>query len=189
MGAVLTQQTTWVSAEKALRELKDRGLMSLENLSDAPLEVLEECVRPTGFYRVKARRLRTMARHILEREGGLTEFLSLDAPTLRGRLLDLPGVGFETADSILLYAVGHRFFVVDAYTRRIVGRLGKALPSGYEEARGLLEAELPGDVNDYQEAHALMVELGKRYCRTKPLCASCPLLRLCPHGQRVEGRG
>ncbi len=188
-GALLTHQTAWSGVEKALRRLKDRGLMTVEGLAAAPLAVLEECVMPAGFYRVKARRLQEMARYILHNHDSLREFLSLEAGQLKRRLLGLPGVGFETADAILLYAVGHPVMVVDAYTRRIMRRLGMALPRDYEGARRRLEEELPQGVEGYQEFHALMVELGKRHCRPNPLCTPCPLLDLCPHGMKVVGGG
>ncbi|MEE9237795.1 MAG: hypothetical protein V3U52_08425 [Thermoplasmata archaeon] len=184
-GAMLTQQTTWGSVEVAIRNLKERKLMNLEGLAGAPLEVLEECVRPTGFYRVKATRLQTMARHILYRHGSLSEFLSTEGTRLRQSLLSMSGVGLETADSILLYAVGLPFLVVDTYTRRIMERLGMALPRDYEEARRRLEEAVPRGVESYREFHALMVELGKQYCRPRPRCAPCPLLDLCPHGMKV----
>ncbi len=99
-------------------------------------------------------------------------------------------MGFETADAILLYAAGRPSMVVDAYTRRILQRLGAPLPTAYEEARRRLERELPRSVETFREFHALMVELGKRYCRRRPHCAACPLLDLCPHGLEVtKGAG
>lgn len=188
-GALLTQQTTWKNVKEAIGNLKDRGLLTLEALATTPLNVLEECVRPTGFYRVKASRLRAISARILHDHGTLVRFLSMEPSDLRATLLDLPGVGFETADSILLYAAGHPFLVVDAYTRRIMRRLGMPLHRDYEEARRRLEEELPRNVEAYREFHALMVELGKRYCRPRPLCAPCPLLDLCPHGMKAAGGG
>jgi endonuclease-3 related protein len=188
VGALLTQQTSWRNVEAALRKLKARGLMDVVALATSPLSTIEECVRPAGFYRVKARRLKAMAADVL-RQGGLEALLSAEPWELRGRLLEMQGVGFETADSILLYGVGFPIMVVDAYTRRIMGRLGMPLPRGYEEARRALEDGLPRDVQSYREFHALMVELGKRYCRSTPSCGPCPLLEVCPHGSRVVGGG
>ncbi len=185
VGAVLTQQTTWNSVEVAMERLKEKGLLSLNNLAAAPPAVLEECVRPTRFGRVKARRLRAMATRILKDCGSLRELFSKDSVELRQYLLRLRGIGFETADSILLYAAGRPFMVVDSYTRRIVGRLGMALPSDYEEARLLLQRELPRSVEGYREFHASLVELGKRYCRRNPHCNRCPLQDRCPHGSKV----
>ncbi len=187
VGAVLTQQTSWKSVERALQNLRSRGLLALDTLAGASVEVLEECMRPASFYRVKARRVRAMARSIVQNHGSLDDFLSMEPQQLRESLLRMAGVGFETADSILLYAAGLPFMVVDAYTRRIMQRLGNPLPRHYEEARRSLEETLPLSVHDYQEFHALLVELGKRYCRPKPLCGPCPLQDRCPHGQMVAG--
>jgi endonuclease-3 related protein len=188
VGALLTQQTAWRNVEAAMRNLRARGLMDVAFLAEASPSTIEECVRPAGFYRAKARRLREMAARVLS-HGGLEAFLSADPWTVRQRLLEMPGIGYETADSILLYGVGFPVMVVDAYTRRIMERLGSPLPSGYEDARKWLEERLPRDTREYREFHAVMVELGKRYCRSRPRCEACPLVDLCAHGMRVVGGG
>ncbi len=189
VGALLTQQTTWRSVDVALGRLKERGWLSLEGLAAAPVEKLEDCVKPTGFYRVKTARLQKLATRVLEDYGNVDALLHQEPRDLRQYLLGLDGIGPETADSILLYAAGLPFLVVDTYTRRIVERLGSPLPPGYEAARSCLEGGLPRTVETYREFHAMMVELGKRYCRRNPRCQLCPLLELCPHGQdMVSGR-
>lgn len=184
-GAILTQQSTWVSVQVALARLKQRGLLTLRNLATVPLAVLETCIMPTGFYRLKARRLQTVASRILQDHDSLEKLLSLGSAELRMYLIGLQGIGPETADSILLYAGGRPAMVVDGYTRRIAGRLGRPLPSDYEKAQSLLEVEIQRSVEGYQEFHAMMVEVGKKFCRKDPHCAPCPLLDVCPHGMNV----
>ena len=190
VGALLIQQTTWQSVERALRALEHEGLLPPDALAVASLARIEACIRPTGFYRTKARRIRDMAAHVLRDAASVEAYLARPSEALRGSLLALDGVGEETADAILLYAAGHPTPVVDAYTRRILGRLGMPLPAGYTAAAHALRAQLPNRVADHRRFHALMVELGKEYCRPAPRCAPCPLLELCPHGQAViDGSG
>lgn len=186
VGALLTQQTTWRSVDRALGALKAEGLLGPEALARASPGRIEACVRPTGFYRTKARRLRLMAARVLE-VGTVEAFLARPPDDLRRSLLALEGVGEETADAILLYAAGHPRPVVDAYTRRILGRLGHPLPRGYGAAARQLRARLPDRVQDHRRFHALMVVLGKEYCRPTPRCAACPLLDRCPHGRSIVG--
>ncbi len=185
VGAILAQQTTWQSVDRALRSLKEEGLLPPDVLAHASLERVERCIRPTGFYRTKARRLRLMAARVFEEAGTLEAFLARPPATLRRSLLAMEGVGEETADAILLYAAGHPAPVVDAYTRRILRRLGHPLPRGYERAARQLREHLPDHVSDHRRFHAVMVILGKDFCRPNPRCAPCPLLDLCPHGQAV----
>ncbi|MFQ5908108.1 MAG: endonuclease III domain-containing protein [Thermoplasmata archaeon] len=185
VGALLTQQTAWRNVARALRSLREEGLLTPEALAVASLARIEACLQPTGFYRTKARRLRCMAAHLLSASGSTGAFLARPPEELRRDLLGLEGVGEETADAILLYAAGHPTPVVDAYTRRILERLGAPLPLGYAAAAATLRAALPNRVADHRRFHALMVELGKRHCRPAPRCGPCPLLDLCPHGRRV----
>ncbi len=187
VGALLTQQTTWASVERALDALRREELLTLEGLAEAARATLEACVRPTGFYRMKAARLQALARHVREAHGSVEALLAQGDGGLRRELLALPGVGPETADTILLYGAGRPFLPVDAYTRRILDRLGSPLPRGYEEARERLQAGLPADPKAYGAFHARLVEVGKRWCRPRPRCPSCPLLDRCAHGQRVVG--
>lgn len=189
VGALLVQQTTWRSVDRALRALKAEGLLVLDVLAEAPQERVEACVRPTGFYRTKARRLRRMAARVRAESGDAETYLARPVEELRESLRALEGVGEETADVILLYAANHPRGVVDVYTRRILARLGDPLPGAYQEAAGRIEAGLPRALEDHRRFHALMVELGKRYCRRTPRCGPCPLLDLCPHGQAAVGDG
>jgi endonuclease-3 related protein len=182
LGAVLTQNTAWSNVEKAIACLKKEKLLSVKALAKAPLAKIKKCVRSAGYYNQKARYVKSLALYLEKNYGGnLQRFFSQPPGSLRKELLSLRGVGPETADSVLLYAGGKRFFVVDAYTRRVFKRFG--LLKGredYEEIRALFEENLPRDARIYNEFHALVVELAKRCClKKKPLCAACPLRGRC----------
>ncbi len=177
VGAVLTQYTTWRNAARAVAALRAARLLDPRRLAAAPPSTLERLVRPAGTYRQKAARLRALTAWLLRRFGG--RFAGLRrAPlrALRRELLAVPGLGPETTDAILLYAAGRPVFVADAYLRRVLAR-HRVLPAGasYEEARAFMEAHLPSDPALFNELHALVVELGKRHCRTVPRCDGCPL--------------
>lgn len=174
VGAVLTQNTNWNNVERAISNLKD-GELTPEAVLDMDGKELRSKIRCTGFYNQKAERLKRISRVIVD-EGGVKEFLSRSS--LRERLLDIKGIGPETADSIVLYAAEEPSFVVDAYTKRILKRVYD-VEGDYDEIKSLFEEELEGGVEMYQEYHALLVELGKKYCRSKPLCAECVLKNLC----------
>jgi endonuclease-3 related protein len=177
VGAVLTQHTAWAGVERAIASLRAAGRLTPRRLAALPLSRLGQLIRPAGTWRLKARRLRALTRFLLARCGGRLERLER-APlhSLRAGLLGVPGIGPETADSILLYAAGRPVFVVDAYARRVLARHRVIRPGlGYEELRAWLEARLPRDPQLFNEYHALLVAVGKRYCRTVPRCAECPL--------------
>ncbi|MDD3530409.1 MAG: endonuclease III domain-containing protein [Gallionellaceae bacterium] len=184
VGAVLTQNTAWANVEKAIANLRRAdalGCAAILGLGDGELA---EQLRPAGYFNVKARRLKSLcgflaARGVTEApeeladQGGLAE--------LRHDLLAVHGIGEETADSILLYALDLPSFVVDAYTRRIFARLGLLRGSEtYADIQRLIEANLPRDRRLYNEYHALIVRLGKEQCRPRPRCADCPLNPICP---------
>jgi len=154
--------------------------MTSKAISQANLGELERCVRPTGFYRQKARRLRKFARYLEDKYGGDLELIySKPLKEVREELLSLEGVGPETADSILLYAGGKLIFPIDAYTKRVYERLGAARGS-YAELQEFFHSNLPRDMEVYKEMHALIVELAKNYCRkNNPLCKECPLRNKC----------
>ncbi|KUK27326.1 MAG: HhH-GPD family protein [Acetothermia bacterium 64_32] len=187
VGAILTQATAWRNVERAIERLKAAGALSPEKLASLSEEELAELVRPAGFFRQKTRRLRALLR-LIRQHGDVEGLLSLPAGELRRKLLALPGIGPETADSILLYAAGYPVFVVDAYTKRILHRLG-LLPdekAGYEEVQELFEKELPRDPKLYGEYHALLVRHAKDHCRTRPRCPGCPLAPVC---KSFKGQG
>lgn len=185
VGAVLTQATNWRNVERAIARLAEAGMLSAEALALAPREVLEELVRPTGYYRAKAERLQSLARMLLEScQGDIERLKGLPPQALREMLLRVRGIGPETADSILLYALDYPYFVVDAYTRRLFRRLGCG-PRGnsYHEWQRFFMEALPPDATLFNEYHALIVRHGKERCRARPRCPGCPLLDLCPTGR------
>lgn len=177
VGAILTQNTAWRNVAKAIDNLRAARALSprgLRRLSEARLARL---VRPSGYFRVKSRRLRSFLDFLFRRYGGsLTRMFRTPLPRLREELLGVSGIGPETADSILLYAGGLPTFVVDAYTRRVLQR-HLLLPedASYEETQSLFERNLPVDVPLYNEYHALIVNVGKEFCRPRPRCGGCPL--------------
>lgn len=176
-GAVLTQATNWRNVEKAIRNLKEQGLLSPDAVARVRMEKLEEAIRPSGFFRVKAKRLRAFAEFVHGTPGGTMEALREEDPAaLRGKLLEIPGIGEETADSILLYGLGMPLFVVDAYTRRILERHG-ILEGGerYGDIQRKCTEALPEDPLVYNRFHALLVQTGKDHCRKVPRCNGCPL--------------
>ncbi|HET7291593.1 MAG TPA: hypothetical protein VFM88_04135 [Vicinamibacteria bacterium] len=181
LGAILTQNTAWANAERTLRGLRARGLLSFRALDALPASRLAPLLRSSGTFRVKARRVRAFL-DLLGREfGGRVARMARQEPMrLRRQLLDVPGIGPETADAILLYAAGHAFFVVDAYTRRVFERLG-LLRGGesYEAVQAFFHRRLPRDANLFNDYHAQLVRLAKEACRPRPSCARCPIEPLC----------
>ncbi len=182
IGAVLTQNTNWGNVEKAISNLKAEGLIDRDRLLSLSTDRLAELIRPAGYYNVKAGRLRNLL-IFLSGHGGNDgkNFEALGDAEFREKLLEVNGVGRETADSILLYAFERPFFVIDAYTRRIFSRLGFSDPkAGYEELQGMFMRSIPEDVALYNDYHAQIVALGHHFCRPKPLCMECPLQSVCP---------
>ncbi len=176
VGAILTQRTNWANARKAIANLREAGALEPRVLASLELERLRELVRPAGYFRQKSARLARLANWLVQRGEGTVEALAA-VPTarLREELLALRGIGPETADSILLYALERPVFVVDAYTMRVVVRHGLLDPgAGYYELRELFTASLPRHVALYKDFHAQLVELGKRFCRSRPRCEGCP---------------
>jgi endonuclease III related protein len=206
VGAYLTQNTNWSNVEKAVLNLRRARRLSVSAMRATPLDELETLVRPSGYFRQKARHLKTFIAFLDKRySGSLTRMFAEPTAKLRAELLELNGVGPETADSILLYAGNHPVFVVDAYTRRVLlrhGIIGKK--TSYEEIRAMIEYAVSSSeaeslvvknfgcdprhpvsrmssstrgalAQHYNELHALIVRVGNRYCRAKPNCEGCPL--------------
>jgi len=183
VGAILTQNTNWQNVEKAIANLKAAGALTVQGLAALPAAKVEELIRPAGYFRVKTRRLADFLA-FLEQEGAsaIEDLAVQDLDTLRPKLLKVRGIGPETADSILLYALGKPSFVVDAYTVRLFSRHG-LIPEDthYHEVQEIIQDALPREVSDYNEFHALIVRTAKQWCRkTKPLCATCPARQLLP---------
>jgi endonuclease-3 related protein len=182
VGAILTQNTNWGNVEKAIGNLKKNNLLTPEKLHSLGMTELAELIRPAGYYNIKAGRLKSFLNRLFEKfDGNLDRLSALSIDRLREELLSIKGIGPETADSICLYAFNKPVFVVDAYTGRILGRHRLLEPgAGYEDVRMIFESALPREVPLYNEYHALLVRLGKEYCKTKPQCSGCPLEEL-PH--------
>ncbi len=181
VGAILTQSAAWTNVEKAVANLKRAGALSPEAIRNMPLEELARLIRPSGYYNAKARKLKALVAWLGRYGDDLDRAFAGDLTAKRAELLSVHGIGPETADSILLYAAGRPTFVIDAYTRRVLGRLG-LLPeeAGYEACRALFMANLAPAERHYNEYHALLVRLGKDICRKqRPRCPVCPLRGRC----------
>lgn len=175
-GAVLTQNTSWTNVEKAIFNLNKEKLLDADKIMKTPLKKVALLIKPAGYYNQKAARLKIIADYFLRNKG----VFQSDAKKLRQELLQVKGIGPETADSIVLYAFEKPSFVVDAYTRRIFSRLGLLKEKDkYEDIQELFEKALPSDVNLFKEYHALIVEHAKRHCRKKPACEMCVLKKKC----------
>ena len=177
VGAILTQNTSWKQVERAIKTLKANHAIDLYMLSETPHSILASWIKPSGYYNQKAKHLQKIATLILKEYNGSIELLFEQPSTvLRNNLLAWPGVGPETADSILLYGAKRAEFVVDAYTRRFMTRHGWCNGNeSYEQLKQVISHQLPSSIEVYQEFHALIVKLGQQHCRTKPDCSSCPL--------------
>jgi len=177
VGAVLTQNTAWTSAARAVAALRDARLLDPRRLAAVSEPRLAALIRPAGTYRLKARRLRAVTAWLLDRHGGRFRGLRREPlPPLRAELLGIAGLGPETVDAILLYAAHRPVAVADAYTRRVLAR-HRLVPATarYEETRAFLEHHLPSDPALLNELHSLIVAVAKSHCRRVPLCATCPL--------------
>ena len=179
IGAVLTQNTAWKNVERALANLREAGALDLSCLAGMVPDAIAPLIRPSGYFNLKSRRLHAVARFFVPDPHSPPRFAELAArplDDLRADLLAVHGVGPETADSILLYALGLPTFVIDAYTLRIGRRHGIFTPATtYEQARAWFSARLAADPALYNEYHALLVFIGNRYCKPEPRCGECPL--------------
>ena len=178
VGAVLTQSTSWINVEKAIRALKGKNLLDPKKLLAINSARLAAVIKSSGYHRVKARRLKEVSRFVLSESGGkLARLKRMDALDLRKKLLEVNGVGPETADSILVYALDKPVFVVDAYTKRIFSR-HKIIEedTSYDKVQKLTQGAMPVNVGVLNQFHALLVETAKQFCKkNNPLCGECPL--------------
>jgi endonuclease-3 related protein len=188
VGAVLVQNTAWQNVRRAIDNLRREDLLEPRALYDLPLEELEEKIRPAGYFRVKARRLRNVLAFLVKRyRGSLEAMFRTSLAELREQLLEINGIGPETADSILLYAGGLPTFVVDTYTHRVFARHGWiGFDADYYEIKDLFESGLPLEAPLFNEYHALLVRVGKEHCRKTPRCEGCPLAELLPPGGPLD---
>jgi len=181
VGAVLTQSAAWTNVEKAIVNLKAAEALSPKALRHLTLTEIATLIHPSGYYNVKARKLKALAHWLGECCGdNLDTLFTSSADQLYQKLLSVWGIGQETADSIILYVASKPVFVIDAYTRRIIDRIGLA-PAGnsYTSYQALFTDNLPTDVRLFNEYHALLVCLGKNVCRPRPLCRQCCLRNVC----------
>lgn len=180
VGAVLTQNTAWINVERAIANLKEADALTPQAIMRVHPRRLASWLKPSGYFNVKARRLRALCHWVLE-QGGVERLSVLPTAVLRPALLSVKGVGPETADDILLYAFHRPVFVIDAYTRRLFSRMGQIDGSeDYETLRTAFETALPPDKTLYNEYHALIVRHAKDLCRPQPRCGQCELVRICP---------
>jgi len=186
VGAVLTQNASWRNVELVLRDLKSHSLLSPRALLSTRRQTLARILRPAIYYNTKAERLRALCRFIID-HGGIRRLGSCPTQDLRRALLEVSGIGPETADAMLLYAFSRPVFVIDAYTRRLCSRLGW-ISGGepYEWMRAGFERALDQDHAVYNEFHALIVHHGKQVCRTRPRCADCCLRRRCRYARAAR---
>lgn len=186
VGAILTQNTNWKNVEKAISNLKAKGLMTPKRLAALSVGELAELIRPAGYFNIKAKRLKNFLKFLVEEyDGDLGRMSTERLETLREKLLSVSGIGPETADSILLYATQKPIFVVDAYTKRILLRHELVNEEAdYHEMQRYFMDHLPGGVDEtalFNEFHALIVNIGKNWCRPKePDCAHCPWQKFLP---------
>jgi len=183
VGAILTQNTSWRNVEKAIDNLKRNNLLEERKILSTPLEKLKVLIKPAGFYNIKSRRLKNVTKYIVENYGSTEELkrCNKDLYRLREELLSLKGIGRETTDTILLYSLDKPIFVVDNYTKRIFSRYGLIDENlDYDRVRTFFEDRILRDVEVYKEYHALIVQLGKTFCKKRePKCESCPLSKGC----------
>lgn len=177
VGALLTQNTNWGNVEKALNNLKKKKLLSPQALNNISAQELSLQIKPSGYFNVKAKRLKNFISFLFNEYGGsLKNMAKEDCWVLRQKLLHVNGIGPETADSILLYAFDKPVFVVDAYTKRIFARHNIIdSKDNYDEIQEMFMRSLNSDAQMFNEYHALIVRLGKDYCKPRPLCERCLL--------------
>jgi endonuclease-3 related protein len=178
IGAILTQNTAWTNVERAIKNIKAEGRLSFRAMERLSEKRLAGMIRPAGYFNIKARRLKHFLRFLKTGYGGSMALLrKRRLSETRRALLGVNGIGPETADSILLYALDKPVFVIDAYTRRVFARHGLIrADADYDKAQKFFMDRLPSQTRLYNEYHALIVRLGKEFChKTRPRCAACPL--------------
>lgn len=181
IGAILAQNTSWNNAEKAIIELNKSNMMDVKKINSINIKKLAKIIRSSGYHNQKARKLKNFCRFLLKNyHGSLSQTFQNDIVELRNQLLSVSGIGPETADSIILYAAKKPVFVVDAYAKRIMNRMGYK-ESGYDELQEIFMQSLLNNEKLFNECHALFVQLGKNICKKEPLCGKCPLNNICSY--------
>ncbi|TCS40667.1 endonuclease III domain-containing protein [Reinekea marinisedimentorum] len=177
VGAILVQNTSWKNVEKALANLAEH--FNPHAIAQMPVADLAELIRPSGYYNQKALKLKAITSWFAHYRYSIQQVRQVDQQTLRQQLLSVKGVGNETADAILVYAIRKPSFVIDAYTRRIFTRNGLAVPASYDKFQALLESVIPQDNDTYAYYHGLMVDHAQQFCHKTPKCSGCPLAQDC----------
>lgn len=177
VGAILTQNTAWRNVERAISKLKSEGLLSPEGILKLDDRILADLIRSAGYYNIKTKRLKSFIRFLYEKyNNDLDNMFAENLWHLRGKLLEVKGIGEETADSILLYAGNKPIFIIDAYTRRILQRHDIIQRDAtYKDIQSLFMTHLPKSAPLYNQYHALLVNTGKLFCNSNPRCDVCPL--------------
>jgi len=177
IGAILTQNTNWVNVEKAVENLKRKMALNAKSIHEMKTEKLASLIKPAGYFNVKTKRLRAFVNFLMnDYHGSMKRMKNENTDTLRSKLLHVHGIGSETADSILLYALDKPVFVIDAYTKRALSRHDIINhDDSYENIQDLFHSTLKRNSGLFNEYHALFVRLGKTYCKVKPMCDGCPL--------------
>jgi endonuclease-3 related protein len=193
VGAILTQNAAWSNVEKALENLKSKKLLDIEKISKIDIKLLQKIVRPTGFFNQKAKRMKYISKYLESNySADLDTFFNRDFNIIREELLQINGIGPETADSILLYAGDKPIFVVDAYTKRICKRLPIDVNPTYDFIQNYFQNDILKKFNKneiskiYNEFHALIVNQGKNYCKSKPKCDNCPIKEKCMYNKQLS---
>jgi len=185
IGAILTQNVAWVNVEKALLSLKKKRMLEPARLYKAKHDAIAQCIISSGYYNQKTKKIKNFLLWFRDYGFSFELLKNMKTDSIRRELLDINGIGPETADSILLYGLRRKIFVIDAYTKRIYSRLGLVkINDSYEEIRTAFEKGFSGGVSKYKEYHALIVVHGKDICKNKPLCGSCCLNGICPSYSR-----
>ncbi len=180
LGTILTQQTSWKNVEKAIENIKQNKALNFNYILTCDLKDFEKLINNISFYKQKAKYIKNIFYFISINYNSLENLFKLDKEELRKILLSMNGVGNETADSIILYCAEKPKFVIDAYTKRIMHRVfGINKNINYNELQKYFENNLKTNLNLYKDFHAQFVELGKNYCKTKPICSACPLDLIC----------
>ena len=182
VGAILTQNTAWSNVERSLARIREEGLMSLSALAKVDQNTLIELIRSSGFYNQKSRTVLELSHRIKDRFGTVEQMKKEHTDILRGFLIDVPGIGQETMDAILCYALDKPLFVVDKYALRILGRLGVNDVTTIAQVKNYVHSSIGDDLEKLKNFHGLFVNFAKEYCRSKPNCKICPLQRKCDYG-------
>jgi len=180
IGAILTQNVAWINVEKALGALKKNKILSPRKLHKTDDQLIASCIRPAGYYNQKTIKIKNFLNWFRSLNYSFDELKKMKTEVLRKNLLEIKGVGPETADSILLYAMNRKIFVIDAYTKRIFSRLNlTSIDDSYDSVQEFFHKEFKGTIKKYNEYHALIVAHGKDICKNKPLCSDCCLKDTC----------